>query len=73
MKSKYFAFTLLFLFNLCTIAHTEVFRVHKTHVLQMPESGAIECLAGINDAVEIKFAKDTTFLQAIEVDTGLCV
>lgn len=55
-------------FLLPVFATTEVFRVHKTIMTKMPESGNTECTAGINDAVVIQLPQDTSFLQAIEIE-----
>ncbi|MBO5236400.1 MAG: hypothetical protein J6B32_04750 [Spirochaetaceae bacterium] len=61
-------FTLIFLFLPIIGLNAEVFRVHKTHILQIPETGEIQCRLGINDAAEIRLPQDTTFIQGIEVE-----
>lgn len=72
MKRISFLFaTLIFLVLPKVSVNAEVFRVHKTHILQMPETGEIQCSLGINDAVEIRLPQDTTFIQGIEVEVKI--
>lgn len=70
MKRTVRFLTSLFLFSCLYVANTtaEVFRVHRTVVMQMPNAGTAECQAGINDAISIQLPEDTTFLQAVELE-----
>ena len=52
----------------CSPLAAEMFRVHKTVLLQMGADGGTESVsAGINDAVAIAIPEDLTFVQGIEV------
>ncbi len=66
-RTKRFLTGFFLLFAAATL-NAEVFRTHKTIVLQMPETGNAECVSGINDAIAIFLPADTTFLQALEIE-----
>ncbi len=63
-----YGLTILLLTILAAGGHGETFRIHKTILVEMPETGSITVRAGINDALAITLPGDTTFLQGIELD-----
>lgn len=63
-----FALALSTLLSITAGGFGETFRIHKTVMATMPESGTVTVQAGINDAVAITLPQDTTFLQGIELD-----
>ena len=66
MKRNILVFTLFVLLNM--MATGETFRIHKTVMAEMPETGNVVVQAGINDALAIILPEDTTFFQGIELD-----
>lgn len=63
-----FTLVLSILLSITADGFGETFRVHKTVMAPMPETGNVTVEAGINDAVAITLPQDTTFLQGIELD-----
>ncbi|MBO7163997.1 MAG: hypothetical protein J6V63_06160 [Spirochaetaceae bacterium] len=66
MKRNILFFTLFVLLNM--MATGETFRIHKTVMVEMPETGNVVVQAGINDALAIVLPEDTTFFQGVELD-----
>lgn len=66
MKKNVLIFTVFILLNI--VATGETFRIHKTVMVNMPETGNVAVQAGINDALAITLPEDTTFFQGIELD-----
>ena len=68
MSKRIFFLTVFILANFAAGGFGETFRIHKTVMVEMPESGPITVQAGINDALAITLPEDTTFFQGVELD-----
>lgn len=67
-RASIFALAVSILLSMTSSGFGETFRIHKTVMANMPETGNVTVQAGINDAVAITLPQDTTFLQGIELD-----
>lgn len=71
LKSKY-ALTFLCFFLFFSILHAEVFRVHKTHIVDLSSSlESVKVSAGVSDAIVIKLPKDRVFLQGLSFEVKI--
>lgn len=68
MKKSAFFLAVSFLLTISAALFGETFRIHKTVMAEMPDTGNITVQAGINDALAITLPEDKTFLQGIELD-----
>ena len=68
MKRRAFVLIPFILLYLGAFGFGETFRIHKTVMVDMPETGAVTVEAGTNDALAIILPEDTTFFQGIELE-----